>query len=287
MSLSYIGQQLNIYGGFFFFVTGLVGNGMNIFIFSSVRTYRTNPSTFYFLIGSIINLIYIIVNLTIRIVSAGFGINLVTTSLIWCQMRAFIVGSLSPISFTCSCLATIDQFLTTSQNVNLRLCSNIKSARRIVIIIIIIWCLHGIPVFLFYNIPPITYGCASTNSAYGAYVAVFVSVIICAIPVFVIIVFGYLGYRNIRLTRRLIEQRADRQMAKMTLIQAILVAISISPSGIYGIYLYITTGVVKDAHRIAIETFANIVLVLVSYFFYIVCLFYIMLIKMYFFELYF
>jgi hypothetical protein len=89
------------------------------------------------------------------------------------------------------------------------------------------------------------------------------------------------------LTRRLIEQRADRQMAKMTLIQAILVAISISPSGIYGIYLYITTGVVKDAHRIAIETFANIVLVLVSYFFYIVCLFYIMLIKMYFFELYF
>jgi len=287
MSLSYIGQQLNIYVGFFFFVTGLVGNGMNIFIFSSVRTYRTNPSTFYFLIGSIINLIYIIVNLTIRIVSAGFEIDLIDTSLIWCQIRAFIVGSLSPISFTCSCLATIHQFLTTSQNVNLRLCSNIKSAQRIVIIVIIIWCLHGIPVFLFYNIPPITYGCASTNPAYGAYVAVFVSVIICAIPVFVIIVFGYLGYRNIRLTRRLIEQRVDRQMAKMTLIQAILVAISISPSGIYWIYLYITTGVVKDADRIAIENFADIVLVLISYFFYIVCLSYIMLIKIYFFELYF
>jgi len=285
MSLSYIGDQLDIYGGFFFFITGLFGNGMNIFIFSSVRTYRTNPSTFYFLIGSIINVIYIIVNLTVRIVSACFGINLVSTSLIWCQMRAFIIGSLSPISFTCSCLATIDQFLATSQNGNLRHRSNIKSARVIVIIVIIIWCLHGIPVFLYYNIPPITYGCASTNPGYGAYVAVFVSVIICAIPVFVIIIFGYLGYRNIRLTRRLVEQHPDRQMTKMTLIQAILVVISISPSGIFGIYLYITTGVAKDADRIVIENFANIVLVLVSYFFYIVCLSYIMLIKMYFSEL--
>jgi hypothetical protein len=274
MSLSYIGRQLNIYVGSFFLLTGLVGNRMNIFIFSSVRSYRTTPCTFYFLIGSIVNFIYIIINLIIRIVSAGFGIDLVRTSLIWCRIRAFIIGSLSPISFTCSCLATIDQFLITSQNVSLRDYSSIKSAQRIVIIIIIIWCLHGIPVFLFYNIPPFTYGCASTNRVYAGYVPIFVSVVICAIPVFIIIVFGYLTYLNIRLTRGLIERHTDRQVTKMTLIQAILVVISMSPSGIYDTYLYITTTVVKDVDRKMKEIFINILLVLISYFFYIVCLFY-------------
>jgi len=283
MSLSYIGQQLNIYVGSFFLLTGLVGNGTNIFIFSSVRSYRRTPCTFYFLIGSIVNLIYIIVNLIIRIVSAGFGIDLVRTSLIWCRIRAFIIGSLSPISFTCSCLATIDQFLTTSQNVSLRHCSNIKSARRIMIIFIIIWCLHGIPVFLYYNISPITYGCASTNRVYAAYAAIFVSVVICAIPVFVIILFGYLTYLNIQLTRRLIERHADRQATKMTLIQAMLVVISMSPSGIYDTYIYITATVVKNVDRKMKEIFINIVVILISYFFYIVCLFYVMLIKNYFF----
>jgi hypothetical protein len=37
MSLLYISQQLAIYGGLVLLITGIVGNGMNIFIFSSVR----------------------------------------------------------------------------------------------------------------------------------------------------------------------------------------------------------------------------------------------------------
>jgi hypothetical protein len=109
---------------------------------------------------------------------------------------------------------------------------------------------------------------------YAGYVPIFVSVVICAIPVFIIIVFGYLTYLNIRLTRGLIERHTDRQVTKMTLIQAILVVISMSPSGIYDTYLYITTTVVKDVDRKMKEIFINILLVLISYFFYIVCLFY-------------
>ncbi len=179
MSLSYIGQQLNIYVGSFFLLTGLVGNGTNIFIFSSVRSYRRTPCTFYFLIGSIVNLIYIIVNLIIRIVSAEFGIDLVRTSLIWCRIRAFIIGSLSPISFTCSCLATIDQYLATSRNASLRRYSNIQFGHRIIFIVMIIWCLHGIPVCIFYDILPITETCASTNATYAIYIFSYPLLLIC------------------------------------------------------------------------------------------------------------
>jgi hypothetical protein len=273
-SLLYIGQQVNIYVGFFFLVTGLFGNGMNIYIFSSDRTYRNNPSTFYFLIGSIDNFIYIVINLITRIVSAGFGVDLVNTSLIWCQIRAYIVGSFSPISFTCSCLAIIDQFLITSQNVNLRLWSNMKSARRIVIAVIIIWCLHGIPVFIFYRIPPIIYACSSINSVYAIYAAIFVSIFLCAAPVIVMIIFGYLTYRNIRLTIRLAQQHVDRQVTRMTLIQVLIVVIGMTPAGIFGTYLYITAGVEKDLDRQIKETFVNIITIMMSYFYYVVCYFF-------------
>jgi hypothetical protein len=273
-SLLYIGQQLNIYVGFFFLVTGLLGNGMNIYIFSSDRTYRNNPSTFYFLIGSIDNLIYLVINLITRIVSAGFGVDLVNTLLIWCQIRAYIVGSFSPISFTCSCLAIIDQFLRTSQNANLRLRTNMKSARRIVITIIIIWCLHGIPVFIFYRIPPIVYACSSINSVYAIYAAIFVSIFLCAAPVIVMIIFGYLTYRNIRLTIRLAQQHVDRQVTRMTLIQVLIVVIGMTPAGIFGTYLYITAGVEKDRDRQIKETFVNIITIMMSYFYYVVCLFF-------------
>jgi hypothetical protein len=61
---------------------GVIGNGLNIFIFSSVQNYRQTPCTFYFLIQSISNILFILINLTSRIVSTGYGIDLTRTSVI-------------------------------------------------------------------------------------------------------------------------------------------------------------------------------------------------------------
>jgi len=72
MSLTYIGDQITIYIGSIFLFTGLVGNGMNILIFLSVRTYRTTPCTFYFLIGSI------------RVI---YEIDLTRNSINWCRAQ--------------------------------------------------------------------------------------------------------------------------------------------------------------------------------------------------------
>jgi hypothetical protein len=55
MSLAYINQQLIIYGGSFFLLMDLIGNGMNILSFSTVHTYRIIPCSFYFLVASIDN----------------------------------------------------------------------------------------------------------------------------------------------------------------------------------------------------------------------------------------
>ncbi|CAF1148238.1 unnamed protein product [Adineta steineri] len=68
-------------------------------------------------------------------------------------------------------------------------------------------------------------------------------------------VFGYLAYQNIRLTRALAEQQADRQLTRMILIETALVTISYMQYGINGAYTVITARMSKDANRLQIENF--------------------------------
>jgi len=272
MSLTYIAQQCTIYGGFFLLITGTVGNFLTILTFSSVRIYRTTPSTFYFIIGSIHNIVYILINLIVRLINAITGFELNTSSKAWCMMLTFLIGYLGLTSFTCSCLATIDQFFVTSRNAHVRRCSNIKWAHRIVFIVMIIWCLHGIPDFLYYNIPPVTTSCESTNPHYLTYIPIYILGLQCGIPVLIMLVFGSLAYRNIHQTRALARQQADRQITKMVLMQIILVVISMTPFGIMTAYSLITAGVSKSIDQQIKEYFVTIILVLVTYLYYVVCL---------------
>jgi hypothetical protein len=271
MSLAYITDQLTVYIGSFLLITGLISNGMNIWIFSSVRTYRKTPSTFYYLIESIINTIYISMNLITRIVTSSNGFDLTLTSLAWYKSRAFFLGSLAPISYTCSCLAIIDQFFLTSQKVHIRRLSNINRTYRIVILVIIVWCIHGGFAPFFYNITPTR--CMSTNALYANYTAIYVIVISCAIPVIVIMIFGYLTYQNLHQTIVLAAEHADDQLTKMILIQLILFIISIIPYGINTTYRLITSEIPKDLDRQVKENFITIIVTLITYLYFIVCLY--------------
>ena len=132
VSLLYISQQCTIYIGYILLFFGVIGNGINIFIFSSVKNYRRTPCTFYFLVQSISNILFLLINLTSRIVSSGYGIDLTRTSVLWCKSRNFLIRFLTLNSFSCSCLATIDQFFVTSSNVRLRQLSKIQWTHRIV-----------------------------------------------------------------------------------------------------------------------------------------------------------
>lgn len=275
MSLIYIGKQFTLYGGSILFITGIFGNGMNIFIFSSVHSYRTTPCTFYFLIGSICNGLYILFNLIPRILNTSYGIDLTIMSLFWCKIQHFLIGLFGLTSFTCSCLTTIDQFLITSKSVFLRSCSKIQWTYRIVVISIVVWSFHSIPTLLYYDISPINKICVITNSIYNVYISIYILGLLCLIPILIMLVFGCLAYRNIRQTIVLAQQKADRQLMRMVLIQIVLVVVSMAPFGIYMVYDIITTRIKKDLDRQLKEYFALTILVLVTYFYYVVCLFFI------------
>ncbi len=86
------------------------------------------------------------------------------------------------------------------------------------------------------------------------------------------VIFGYLAYRNINLTRVLTEQQVDRQLIRMILIQAISAFITFTPYGINIAYSLITLNISKDADRLSIESFVSMMTTLLSYIYYAVCL---------------
>ncbi|CAF3898942.1 unnamed protein product, partial [Adineta steineri] len=253
MSVMNIMEQIIIYGGILLVALGVLGNGMNFFMFSSVRTYRTTPTAFYFTVESIFNIMSITVNLIPRMVSFAFGVDLTQVSVIWCKLREVILSISMAIPIICTCLSTIDQFFVTSPSASLRRLSKKQLAHRIVFVIIVFFVLHSISIYYFYGILPIINVCLSSNWVFAVYYTLFIIVINTAIPILVIATFGYLTYRNIRRTVALAEQHADRQLVKMVLIQVALVVICIAPVGIYNAYSLITYGVVKSPNRQAIE----------------------------------
>ena len=183
-------------------IAGVIGNGINILIFLSVRTYRTTPCTFYFLVTSMVNMMYLMINLVVRIVTTGLMTDLTHTSLIWCKTRMFLVGVFSLTSFTCSCLATIDQFFVTSQNANLRRYSNVQWAYRIVFITIIVCCLHGIPCLIYFEISPISNACIITSTIYNLYLSLYTLILTCTIPVSIMVIFGYFNLSKYTINKR-------------------------------------------------------------------------------------
>ncbi|CAF1438784.1 unnamed protein product [Adineta ricciae] len=206
------------------------------------------------------------VNLISRIVMSGDGIDLTRTSVSWCKIRNFCVATLSLLSLTCSCLATIDQYFATSQNVSLRRLSNIKLAHRILVVMIIVWLCHGIPFLVFYNISSTTNTCASTNLSFAVYYpSVYFITLNCTIPVLIMVIFGYLAYRNIHSTRILAEQQADRQLVRMILIETLLIMISYIQYGVHGAYTLMTSNVSKSENRLEIEDFFSTIGNLIYY----------------------
>ncbi|CAF1199179.1 unnamed protein product [Adineta steineri] len=233
-----------------------------------IENYRKTPCTFYFLICSITNILYLLINLTSRIVSVGYGIDLTHTSIIWCKTRQYLLLILSLISFTCSWLSSVDQYFVTSRHANLRRMSNIKWTHRIVFILILVSCLHGIPCFIIFNISSITNQCINSNIIYAIYSPIYSLTFTCFGPSLIMILFGYLTIRNIHLTRVLVQQQIDRQLIKMTLFQVILIAVFITPYSINVVYILITNGMIKDTNRLIIENSIFTILTLLTYVYY-------------------
>ncbi|CAF0711700.1 unnamed protein product [Adineta steineri] len=219
-SLNFASQQVVIYVGFFIFIGGVIGNPLTLLVFLSLRTFRESSCAFYLIAMSTINICHLFTGTFTYIMINGFKINWLNMSIFYCKFRAFYVQFCILTSFSCMCLAIIDQFMATCSNPRWHQWNNIKLARYILAGTILCWILHGIPFILYYGYT--------------------VSSITGVLPMTIIILFGILSYRDIQQiayrTIPLVRRELDKQLTVMVLVQIIFDVIAVSPLVIQSIF---------------------------------------------------
>jgi hypothetical protein len=198
-SLKFAAQQFSIYFGWSVFVAGLIGNILNIIIFTSLKTFRQTSCVFYLTVSSTVNRLQLFSSILCRVLASGYDIDFTTTSMVLCKIRIFVAYTSALIFLTCICFAAADQFA--SMTVRWRHLATRMMAHRLVTATLVIWCLHGIPILLFYVTysPPSSHqpSCTITNTIFSIYTTYFIfAVLFGCIPISIQLFFGSLAYIN-------------------------------------------------------------------------------------------
>ncbi len=252
-SFIYIAQQVTIYFDIPIITFGIVGNFLNVIIFLSLNTFRENSCAFYLTIMSIANIGQLLTSALFHILINGFNIDSALSSVFYCKFSSYCIQLSTLTSFTCMCLATIDQFLATCPSPRWQQWSNIKMAHHLTATFILIWLVHGIPYGIYYNvvISPTTnqWTCIITNGIFNQYhTYCFFVILTSIIPLGITILFGSLSYRNVQQlehrTVPLVRREVEKQLSVMVFIHIVYNVIATVPFVIV-IILY-TTPIVRD-----------------------------------------
>lgn len=236
----HISELYTICVGFIILFSGIVGHIANIYAFAHLKIFRGNPSAFYIIAESIVDLLQITISYTSRIAIIGFEDDLTRNSLVWCKLRQFFLQTFTLISLYIVCLAAIDQYLSTNYYPFLRQMSTIKSAKILITLLVIIWIIHGIPFLIFYETDPID-GCTIHNFVYSDYVTFFFYLVLSGfLPIVISTFFSVLAYQNVRrLIRRQVavrRRKLDQQLTAMIIVRVVFLVLMVLPYAIQRSY---------------------------------------------------
>ena len=283
-TLGYISQQITIYGGSIILVGGIVGNLLNVIVFLNLRTFRENSCAFYLIVMSFVNIGNLMTGLLSRILMSGFDVDWTLISSFYCKFRWYGLQFCLLTSFTCICLATIDQYMATCAHVQWRQLSNIKTAYRLTALFIIIWLLHGILYIIYFDLIRSSLtgkiSCTSGNIIFLQYhIWGYLIFLAGVLPLIVTSFFGLFAYNNIQqLARRtipLVQRELDKQLIMMVLVQVICNFIFTLPYTILTIITSIPLNL-NNAVIIASLDFATVMTILLYYLSFAVSLFFIL-----------
>jgi hypothetical protein len=258
--------QLHLYFSSFIFFFGIIGNILNILVLSQ-RTLRSNSCIFLFLISSIANLISILFGLTSRILSS-LELDLTETNDILCKLRAFIAFTSRTIALWLIMLATIDRWMTSSNNIHRRRYSSLKNAQKgsIIITIISILCYSQMLYCYKSNLLNTPLKCYGKTSSCRLLTDITYTCFTISLPVILMTIFGLMTISNIRQIRICMEPRKvpsnkhinkeillfskqqkqrwkklERYLRRMLLLQVILLILLTLPQTIHKLYFTITS----------------------------------------------
>ncbi|CAF3716573.1 unnamed protein product [Adineta steineri] len=222
---------------------GVVGNAINILVFTQLKLFRENRCAFYLTVESIFNIFYLLFLLTVYILTSVYGNDRTGSSFIWCRLNRIIAQTFGLTPFTMICFTTVDEYFSTNYLYNLRYMCTLKLARYLTFVFICIWLVHSIIFGLFSNIVP-SGGCTISNEVYLRYTTYFTNLVLTGpLPLVISLLFGLLAYQNVRrLVRRQIpvaRRRLDRQITAMCFIRVIAFACSGTPYFVSRVYALI------------------------------------------------
>ncbi|CAF1417174.1 unnamed protein product [Rotaria sordida] len=237
-----ISQKYTRYISHIILIIGIIGNFLNIFVFTNFKAFRNNQCVLYFVTESISNICQLIIYFAIYVLVTPNGIDSGNSILFWCKFRAMMIALCTVISFSTICFSACDQYLSTNLHFNIRKLSTIKLAQILIFTAIVISILHAIPFCIFLEIRASL--CSVFNPIMSQYLSFFYYPILSGLlPIFIASLFSILAYRNVRrIVRRqipIVRRRLDRQLTAMVLIRVITFVILTSPYAIQRMYTYI------------------------------------------------
>ncbi|CAF1391661.1 unnamed protein product [Adineta steineri] len=252
-------KQYTLWSGCIISIFGIIGNTLNILIFTQLKLFRFNRSAFYITVESISNFSYQFITISLIILTAIYGDDRTASSLAcliiltaiygddatsrslaWCRLRIILSLTIVITTYYMTCCAAIDQFFSTNYHVNLLQRCTLKVVRYVTITLVSFGIIHSIIFgFLVYNIPSI--GCVISNPIFLQYATFFFYPVLAGLlPIVVAAIFSLLAYRNVRrIVRRqlpILRRRLDRQMTAMVLSRVIIFVCLALPYSIYRIY---------------------------------------------------
>jgi hypothetical protein len=191
MSLSTIASQLTLYGYPIFTVLGNIGN---LFIAILFYRKRRNACAIYIINSAIGNSFYLTYNYLTQVLPADYTGETVS-AVVQCKLRIYIQNVLGQIPKTMIILACIDRFLITNNRANLRALSTPKRAKWCSLFCIIFWFLFVIHIPIMQTI--INGQCVKVG-IYSTIYTIYTIIFVGSIPIIIMIIVGYLTYRNMR-----------------------------------------------------------------------------------------
>ena len=243
--------------GFITFAFGLMGNLLNILVFLSHRAFRHNQCIFYLITESFVDLVAVVFNVTLQILTMTYGTDLSPYVSIWCKFRAMILQTLALSVLCTTCFAAIDQYFSTSYSPYLRQISSLTMARRLVILSLCFSLGHSIVFGSFFDSKPPVDCVASNPTVIQYYSYFFYPILGGLLPISVSGLSSILAYRNVRrITRRqlpIVRRRLDHQLTKFVFIRVIFLILCLAPLVTHRIYAFNVAIRPTDSLRVAIE----------------------------------
>jgi hypothetical protein len=260
-----------------FIVLGIVGAILTVIIFTKQRLFWRNTSITYLLAGATVTGIHLPMIYSQSILVHGFGLGVFNTNYVACCEHNYLLYMTTVAAISFPCWASFDQYASTSRNPRFRKhWSSIRFVRLAIVGTVIFWSIAYLPIIFVSDI--VDGFCVFQKGTYTQFNTYFLTPLVYSIGPLAIMILCTLGtIRNLRSVQGSNQKRnLGKKVRRMLIPQLIVLGISGIPFGFQGIYLDLSSGIIKDEFRLALEDFVGQVILLLFHCNY-VCTFYIYL----------